>query len=35
MIPAGGLLSAPNFAHGFSRNYAVFTSLALAPMAAD
>lgn len=33
LIPAGGLLNAPNFAHGCSCNYPVFTSLALIPMA--
>jgi len=33
LIPAGGLLNAPNFSHGCSCNYAVFASLALVPMA--
>ena len=33
LIPAGGLLNAPNFSHGCSCNYPVFASLALIPMA--
>ena len=33
LIPAGGLLNAPNFSHGCSCNYPVFASLALMPMA--
>ncbi len=32
LIPAGGLLNAPNFARGCSCNYPVFTSLALVSM---
>ena len=32
LIPAGGLLNAPNFARGCSCNYPVFTSLALVPI---
>ena len=32
LIPAGGLLNAPNFARGCSCNYPVFTSMALMPM---
>ena len=32
LIPAGGILSAPNFSHGCSCNYAVFSSFALAPL---
>ena len=37
LIPAGGLLNAPNFARGCSCNYPVFTSLSLVsmPEAAD
>ena len=31
LIPAGGLLNAPNFSHGCSCNYPVFASLALMP----
>jgi len=33
LIAADGLLSAPNFAHGCSCNYSVYTSLAFAPLA--
>lgn len=33
LIAADGLLSAPNFSHGCSCNYAVFSSLALVPAA--
>jgi len=32
LIPANGLLNAPDFSHGCSCNYAVFASLALVPM---
>ena len=32
LVPANGLLNAPNFAHGCSCNWPVFTSFALAPM---
>jgi outer membrane protein assembly factor BamB len=32
LIPAGGILNAPNFSHGCSCNYAVFASLALMHM---
>jgi len=31
LIPAGGLLNAPNFSHGCSCNYAVFASSAMVP----
>jgi hypothetical protein len=33
LIPADGLLNAPNFSHGCACNYPVFASLALLPIA--